>query len=447
MNQIALGYLAMKDDWLVLHGDAIQAPFKRANYQPQYEADDRVEESILLSLEGSPAELAAGLSDLQTIVQLGEQYEQVGYPAPACIRFQPEVEGGYFYAEVHDLSIEIIPQQPVTRRTASLMIRLHYSRQNHFDSDLIELPLFLKAGADILGGLSITNHTDFHPGHGSSVLVKASDVDTELPAPLRLELTNTDEDVLHDVYAGVYHHPVQSSHAPFFYYAGTFEGGTLFYPSDAVNTQSVRLSWASADWTDLGSWLLENETVRDLGGWSYRPIIRLYQQHDDPDLRLKIKLQAGSNILWEGESAYADPQHGYVLLPPVRIPPNRLLNETAPHHVDLVLYGKHDGDYQHTLDIDHLILLPLEPGAAFVSFYDLQPDATLIDDNFRRIQNARFSAIGSETVSHVRQGGLLTIWPGVYNRVIFVLTNALNQIDITRTASVRLFYRKRVRFL
>jgi hypothetical protein len=162
---------------------------------------------------------------------------------------------------------------------------------------------------------------------------------------------------------------------------------------------------------------------------------------------LKIKLQAGNNILWEGESVYVDPEFGYVLFPPVQIPPSRLLNETLPHHIDLVLYGQHDTDETYTLDFDCLTLLPLEPGANFLAFYNLYENARLIDDNFLGLQVSHFSHIGSETVAHIRQSAELTVHPGCYNRLVVVMTDGEGDIDISRTARLQVYYRKRRRIL
>ncbi len=296
----------------------------------------------------------------------------------------------------------------------------------------------------MLGGIGLINHTDYHAGHGNSVLIKAGDIDSDLPAPLRIELTNTYADgVLHDLYLGIYHHPEVDDADALFYPAGVFIGGYLYTNANAINGTYARVTWADMDWAGLGHWLLQNTAVRDLAGLAYRPVLHFYNPHVYSDLHLKIKLQAGSNILWEGEPVYADPGYGYVLFPALQIPPSRLLNETLPHHVELTLYAQRDTTGTHTLDFDHLTLLPLDPGVNFIAFYDLPQNATLIDDEFMGVHNTRFTAIGSETVAHVRQGGELCVRPGESNRLVVMMANGDDQMDILRTAQLRVFYRKR----
>ncbi len=58
MNQIAIGSYDPIGEWLVLHGEGIIAPFKQADYQPVFGTGEEVAETIQLSLEGTPGELA-----------------------------------------------------------------------------------------------------------------------------------------------------------------------------------------------------------------------------------------------------------------------------------------------------------------------------------------------------------------------------------------------------
>ncbi len=115
----------------------------------------------------------------------------------------------------------------------------------------------------------------------------------------------------------------------------------------------------------------------------------------------------------------------------------------CPTHIELTLYAQRDTAGMHTLDFDHLTLLPLDPGANFIAFYDLPENAVLIDDGFLGVHNTRFTAIGSETVSHIRQGGQLCIRPGEQNRLVVMMANGDDQMDIFRTVQLRAYYRKR----
>jgi len=446
MNHIAIGNAA--EGWLILSGTSAEGPFKGASYEPVFSSGRMVADSLMLSLEGTPGQISDGLGALEKAQQLAELYQRSGCTSPQYLRCQPTAGGEFYMTPITDLRLEVNPEGYDTHQTGSLRISLHFIRPNHFDSEPIELPLSNRNGLKVTGGIALVNHTDAHAGHDSSVLIDPADFESPLPAPLRFELENTtDSGVLKDVLVGLYHHPTFSDDEVFFLQAPEFLGGTLLYSPDAINEYFRRLSWSGTGWTGLGSWTLINDHVRRLAGRSYRPVLHFFSSHGYDDLYLKIKLQKGPYILWEGEGIYGHPAYPYLLFPPIRIPPHRLLGEGIPHHVDLVMYGQHEAVGTYQLEIDQLHLLPLDGSASFLGFYDMLQDDVLVDDNFRGLHNVQYATQGSEAVAHLRQGGPLLLYPGEYNRLFVVMANEENQVDISRTAMLRAYYRRRVRIL
>ncbi|QRN82158.1 hypothetical protein JR338_06830 [Chloroflexota bacterium] len=448
MNQIAIGSYDPIGEWLVLHGEGIIAPFKQADYQPVFGTGEEVAETIQLSLEGTPNELAEGVAALETIRQRNLLYHQTGYPAPQCLRFQMTAGDGYYYCLLNTLEIQANPDSPQTRLTGSLLLTLHFTRANHYDADPVELPLTVGSVEDVLGGADLINHTDAHSGHVNSVLIKPGDFNTDLPAPLRLELINTNEaGVLHDAFVGIYHHPEALAERKLFCYAGDFSGGTALSVPDGVNERYLRVTWSETEWKPLGGWYFDSDRVKKMAGLSFRPVLRFYNMPANEDLYLRLNIQSGLKMLWEGESVYVDPDYGYVLFPPIQIPPNKLLNETQPHPLDLFLYGLHETDAAYTIDFDCLTFLPLEPGANFLAFYEIYEDGRLLDENFLNRHTANFSSNDEEIVAHIRQGAPLTLFPGHYHRLFVMVVDENNEMDIFRTFNLRLYYRPRKRIL
>ncbi len=93
MNQIAVGDVSAGGGWLVLSGEGIAAPFKGADYQQVFGAGDTVEETLLIRLEGTPVQLAAGLRALEQVRLRQENYTNSGYPDRQCLRFQMQAGG------------------------------------------------------------------------------------------------------------------------------------------------------------------------------------------------------------------------------------------------------------------------------------------------------------------------------------------------------------------
>ncbi len=445
MNQISVGDTS---SWTVIHGASVAAPFLRAAYAPSPCAGDLVEDQIDLFLEGTPSQLTTALSLLEKTISRSQLHAQGGYPYFQMLRFQPESDGTYYYCPINNPYLTFNASGYKTHHTGSLQVTLHFTRPNWFDSDPIELPLTNRNGEDVTGGIALFNHTDAHAGHDSSVLIKPDHIESALPAPLRFELENTHPTgEVQDIFTGLYHHPTNDEHDIFFCQSPEFMGGSLLYSPDAINEYYRRLIWSSTSWTDLGSWTLINTHVRLFSGRTFRPILHLYNSHLYNDLYLKIKLLKGSLVLWEGEAIYADPSYQYLIFPPVRIPPVSLLNENLPHHIDFAFFAQRHTSGTHQIDVDNLLLLPLDTSASFLGFFTLMEEAVLVDDSFFGKHNIRYPTLGSEAVGHLRQGGPLLLYPVEYNRLFFVQTNTSHQVDILRTSTLKAYYRKRVRLL
>ena len=445
MNQIALGD---SDGWTILDGHGAAPPFRRATVFFAFSLEPTVREQIEIQIAGTPAQISDALNVLEKVILRARAYEHGEYSSPQMLRFQPQPDMGYSYAPIGEVYLETNPDAYLTHPRGSILLTLHYARPNYFDGDQVELPLTGRSGEDVLGGYDLVNHTDADPTHGNTVLVKAKDAVTDLPAPLRIELENTHSPgLLKDVYFGIYHHPTVKAEDAFFANSPDLVGGSPFAHPDAIQGHYRRKTWTASDWTTLFTYPISLTDVNDLDGRTYRPIVHFFNSHAYADLRLRVRLMKGSFVLQTCEPSYAHPDYGYALFPPLQLPPNQILRETLPHSVDVNIEGLKEDGAATTLEVDQILFLPLDYGASFMGFYPMAEDDRLIDDNFRRLSNVRYSAGGSETIAHTRLGGRLLLYPGENTRLFVIMANASNRIDIMRTAKLRLYYRPRVRIL
>jgi len=216
---------------------------------------------------------------------------------------------------------------------------------------------------------------------------------------------------------------------------------------NAINETYRRLTWSENDWTAIAAFTLTLDIVDMLAGHTYRPVIHLFNNHPYPDLTLSFKLQRGTAVIYASDPVFADPNYGYIFLPPVELPPNQLLRETLPHSMDFVLYAYKTTIGNYTLDIDQVQFFPLDYAANFIGFFTMSQDDVLIDDSFRGLSNVRYSSAGSETVAHIRQGGPLLARSNACNRMFFMMANTVNAVDIFQTAALRVYQRERRRIL
>jgi hypothetical protein len=445
MIQIALGETGA---WTIIDGLSVAAPFKNAVCYFEQSDKDQVTDKIEIFLKGTPAQISDGVRTIEQIILRSYLNDQGHYPTPQYLRFQLESGGDYYYAEFQNPYLTTNAQGYSTHYKGSIMLNLIYKRSNSFYGDLEPLPLTGRNGTDLTTGIDISNHTDYHAIDGSSIYIKPTDLTSPLPSPLRVELENTyATDKLKDIFIGIYQHPTNDDEDTFFHNAPDLSGGSLLMNLNAINDYYRRLTWSTTTWTALCSVTLTLDLVDELAGHSYRPFIHLLNSHVYPDLFLKFHFQRGIYTVYSSESIYADPDYDYLFFPPMPIPPNRVLRETLPHSLDLVLYAFKPTTGTYTLDIDQLQLFPLDGAANFLGFFNMTQDDKFIYDAFRGLHNVRYSAAGSETVSHVLQGAPLMAQPGVYNRLFFIMANQNNTVDIARTANIKVSHRKRLRVL
>lgn len=445
MNQIAVGD---NSNFIAIEGQAVTAPYYHAVFDHSRSLDLIVSEKLDITLKGTPTQISTALAAIERIVYHAQLYQIKAYPGPQYLRIQLEAGGSYYYSEISDLFLVSHPSGYKTHAKGSLAIELHYRRPNYFDGPQVELPLNGRFGQNIFGGIPLYNHTDSHNTHGSTVYLKPANLTSPMPSPLRIELENTyATGSLKDIYIGIYHHPDNDDEDPFFHNSSDISGGSLLYNVNAINDYYRRLTWSSTTWTALTVATLTLDIVDILAGLTYRPMIHLFNSHAYLDLYLRFKLQRGASVIYDSEPVYADPSYDYVFLPPVELPPNLLLRETLPHSMDLVIFAYKPSASTYTLDIDQIQLFPLGYAANFLGFFNMDQDDKLIDDSSRELSNVRYSAAGSETVAHIRQGGPLFARSDAYNRLFVVMANASNTIDIMRTATLRVYTHIRKRIL
>jgi len=445
VNQIAIGE---GSNFIVLEGQSAAAPFYHALPCFSDTPETKLAEKIEVTLRGTPSQISSAVASLEKLIDKARLYEQKAVPSPLYLRFQPEPAGPYYSVEISNLSLVSHPTGYKTHARGSLVLELHYTRHNYFDGPQVEVPLCGRFGEDVLGGVTLYNHTDYHSAHGNSVYIKPASLTSPLPAPLRIELENTcPTGAIKDIFIGMGHHQSNYDESPFFHNAPDFSGGDLLLNTNAINDYYRRLTWSGTNWSQIAAISLSLDVVDLLGGKTYRPLLHLFNLHAYEDLYLAFKLQRGSSVIYASEPVYADPLYGYVFLPPVDLPPKQLLRETPPHSMDFVLYAYSPSTGTKTLDVDQVQLFPQSFAANFLGFFNMLENDTLIDDSSRGLSNVRYSIVGSEMVAHIRQGGPLFGRSSEYNRLMFAMANATNTMDIMRTAVLRVYQRERRRII
>jgi hypothetical protein len=280
-------------------------------------------------------------------------------------------------------------------------------------------------------------------------LIKKADVLTSLPAPLRVEYTFNVGGAADckDILMGVYHHPTYDGDGPFFFYYDDLAGGADTADGGAIEGHYKTISWTSGAWEVFTYGLVDLVDIDVMNGASYRPILHLFSTHAYDDLYFRVQVQRFSQVLFVSEPVYSPPGYGYLLLPPIQLPPNYLLREEALAKVHIYIYALRESGALTSIDIDCLTLFPLHYAATFNGFINMSYLETLVDDSHRNRFCVWNATTEGETVCQARVGGPLLLFPGSNSRLFFYCTNASDLMPITYLATLKAYYRPRVRLL
>lgn len=447
MNQMAIG--DPLKGFIVLDGQSVAPPNFRATAHLAFSQEPYVEESIAIQVRGTAGQITSFLQKLEVIIQRALLYEGVAYASPQYLRFQFQAGGDYYYTPITQVYLGANPAGYLYQQSGSKVIYLHYTRPNYFDGPPSELPLSGRAGTGVLGGYTLKNHTDSGPGDGSTVLIDKTDFSTSLPAPLRFEyfFNSMGAAKVKDLFVGVFHHPAYDGDLPFFAYYNSLTGGTYHANAGAIQGNYRRITWASAAWFDFTKVLIDAPFIAYFDGRSFRPMLHLFNTHAYDDLYFRVHIERYGDVLYVSEPVHSPPGTGYVVLPPVEIPPNYLLREGAPARVQVALYAYRISGASTTIDIDCLTLFPLSYAATFYGFINMIFEQTLVDDSFRNRYNVLTGIGAGETTAQARVGGPLLLFPNAYSRIFFYAANENDLMPIDYAALLKVFYRPRIRLL
>ena len=448
MNQIAVGDPIK--GFFILDGQSIAAPFVKTIVHFKFSLEPYVQEHIVIQLKGTSSAISSALAKLELVLQRALLYDNVHFVSPQYLRFQPTAGGDYYYTPIDDVYLAANPAGYITQATGSKVVTLHYTRPNYFDGPQTQLPLTGRAGTfNPPNAYPLINHTDSGVGHGSTVMIDKANYSTVLPAPVRFEYSFNSSGIpsLENLFTGIYHHESYNGDTPFFAYYNNLSGGTAFASGAAIQGYYDQFMWGTAAWMFITQYDIAAPNISYFDGRTFRPIIHLFSTHAYADLYLRVQIERAGEVLFVSEPVYSPPGFGYIILPPIEIPPNYLLREATAATHSVCIYGNRGSGASTTLNIDCLTLFPLSYAASFYGFTETFYQQIIIDDSHRNRYNVLTTPPTGESVGHARVGGPLMLFPNTHSRIFFYCSNPADLMPIDYLASVRVFYRPRIRLL
>ncbi len=395
----------------------------------QAEQGEVIEEVIDLRFEGSEADIAAKLFEIEKYLEMGRQATILNdwvylrfYDVAASYDWKSRVLGG----KIEYLSNGLVDRDFESQRAKITIIRLNYwsgSRRAapvfNYDDAEGETEAYIA---------SIYGHSD--AGHKNYFGICGHLAECDLPTPLELQFTNTwGPDYIYDlilserVLRG-------TSHLD----AGWVEGEAMaagpsaarFEVDDAnaSNGHTERFEWNSTNEIMLCVWDPTAAEVATMRGQVHRGLMRLNTAVNalwtDIWLRVKILDAAGTNVLGESIWMLVPTGAKYIELPPIAIPPG-LPDLNLYQQIKVAIYVKKITGGGVSMDIDFIDFVP----AGNIRRLIYKNVAQVVGVNYLLIDSGIdeltyfINADGTKKVTHIGTGNYLMVYPG-YDAIVHV---------------------------
>jgi len=452
MTQLAIGNLIDPEEtaWFYLTEGPLPPGVLGTRYEPVTSSDEIVTETLQISLRGTLAELRAVIAQLEVLCRQIERHEVDGLGAPIYLRAIPHDNYDPLYSRLLHAALRTMPGALALEELGSLMLELIITRQNAFDSAERPLTLSNSAGSGLVAALK--NRDDsLSASNDNYFFVQTDALGTDLPAPMRLQVTNAGSSPLAQLLVGAYHAPSRPDKPPLVLEGEHAAEGVEVPASDASNGAYAQFTLTRGAWQALASWQLTHTQLEALDGRLYTPILRFYTPLPAGLLQFRVTLSIPGlppvlgTTLYQSPAVSATEGQGYLPLAPLRLPfGERLLNvQPSPLRFSLQAYAPGSGSL--TLKLDDIFLLPQENFTWFSSTVGLPAGASLVDDAF--LQKTYTLANAKEIHTHQRVGDYFYLPPGKISWFFLFQVNPEGLAPIDLPINVKAWYRKRRRIL
>ena len=452
MTQLAIGNLIDPEEtaWFYLTEGPLPPGVLGTRYEPVTSSDETVTETLQISLRGTLAELRAVIAQLEALCRQIERHEVDGLGAAIYLRAIPFDNFEPLYSHLLHAELRTMHDASALEEHGSLMLELIITRQNAFDSAERPLTLSNSSGSGLVAALK--NRDDsLAVGNDNYFSVQTDALGTDLPAPLRLQVTNAGSNPLTHLLVGVFHAPRRPDKPPLVLEGEHAAEGVEVPASDASNGAYAQLTLTRGAWQALASWQLTHTHLEALDGRLYTPILRFYTPLPSGLLQFRVALSipglppALGTTLYQSPAVSTTEGQGYLPLAPLRLPFGERLLNVQPSSLRFSLQVYAPGSGSLTLKLDDIFLLPQENFTWFSSTVGLPAGASLVDDAF--LQKTYTLANAKEMHTHQRVGDYFYLPPGKISWFFFFQVNPEGLAPIDLPIYVKAWYRKRRRIL
>lgn len=395
-----------------------------------------VTETIEIMFENSSkTALQAQVNSINQLLYLAKHRQTKRTGSKVYLLFTVDGDSDTYRSEVLSGRLEL--GEDAMRHYANIKVqaRLYVTRRYYWeDNSETELQLSKSNVSATTGGVTIYNHDDSGTGQDNWVQIAAAQVDGDLPAPLRLTMTNNSGATQNysSFYIGTnaFSDPANFTHI--IEGEDAISGGTVTSDSSCSGgSKLVNSSWTG---TNLVQLPLEDTQLQKTDGRWFRLIMRLADLTSSCYITPQIRDGNGLITLYSGNEVLINSDASLVDLGAVPLPPSAANVSWS----DMVLTLSMRAVSTAGIQIDFVCLMPTDSYATFKQLgYGIPNNGVVTIDGIEgAIHSAGFP---------IYSAPMPTVWvyPNKLQRLIFLHDETTGPPDIDNTFSVRAYYRKR----
>jgi hypothetical protein len=322
---------------------------------------------------------------------------------------------------------------------------LFIERRNWWEGPEAQIPLTNGSSTGNTGGITVYNHDDAGTGHDNFVSIAAAAVTGDLPAPTRLEMTNTYNAAsrTYDLWIG---HGYQIDTATFNHILEAEDGGAGdVNNAGASGGKYLAVTLSNTLETTIRSWTITGAQLNAAKGRFFKAIARFADSTGLASVRYRLKVVWNVSTLWESAQAYPDTNRAIIIrdLTTFRLPP-WLEGLGSQDSVDLVLTGQ-VVTAPVTINLDFLQLTPVDGWRYIIpKGYGAPYNTRIVDDGIDGRIYVDDGAGASKAGIFIGYGSPIMLQPNKLQRLYFLQhSSSIDTAQIDRTLSIKLFYRPR----
>lgn len=401
-----------------------------------------VTESIPLMLYAASASaMQTAIGTLERLLDDARRRTQRQTGVKVYLNVQLDSDAAAWRSELIDARLELKENSLQVWAQAKMDATLYIERVPYFEGALTQIPLTNSSATSDTTGLTIYNHNDSGTGHDHYAGILAADVAGNLPAPIKLELTNTtgDSQEYYQFFIAnnVFNDPVNFAVSGILEAESTVVSG---YGTAASNADSSGGQYVTH--TGTGDWNMLFEVaqgiVADCAGYPFHVLAR-FRTPPSGYCSAALTSATGSATLDRGDEVnvgalYQDLVDFGVLY----IPPGGYSANWAAHRLKLAF--RTDGEA--TAEVDYLALFPA------YSFREIKTHGieiangdTVVDDG---VEGRAYMGVGGyEQPWLLALGAPIYVYPGRIQRLYFLWSLLDHTSPIAQTFTVKAWYRPR----